>query len=102
MDIFPLHIFSTGILSDSIFICVWIGAMIVVFFNLRLGWNLSGLVVPGYLAPLIILKPWIAVSIFIDAIVTYIIVYTISEKIHHAKYWHNLFGRDYFFYIMLF
>ena len=59
-DFFPLYIFPEGSLSASVITTVWVGVLVVVFFNLRLGWLLSGLVVPGYLAPLILAKPWAA------------------------------------------
>ncbi len=101
MSIFPLHIFPTGILSDSVFVCIWAGAFVVIFFNTRFGWPLSGLVAPGYLAPLILLKPWLAASIIFDAICTYFITYIISKVAAKLKYWHSFFGRDYFFLIML-
>ena len=49
--LFPIDVFPHGALANSVTTCVWIGIFVVVFFNLRFGWALSGLVVPGYLAP---------------------------------------------------
>ncbi len=70
-DIFPVPIFPQGGLSSSVITTVWIGVFIIAYFNLRLGWVLSGLVVPGYVVPLVILTPWAAVVIIVEAIVTY-------------------------------
>ena len=49
---FPIELFPPGALSASVITTVWVGVFVVAFFNLRFGWVLSGLVVPGYLAPL--------------------------------------------------
>jgi hypothetical protein len=75
---------------------VWIGALIVIFFNLRFGWTLSGLVIPGYLVPLIITKPTAATVIVVEAILTYWIVHVLSEWPHYLKGWSSFFGRDRF------
>ena len=60
----PLEIFPQGSLSSSVITTVWVGVFVVAFFNLRFGWVLSGLVVPGYLIPLLLIKPW-AESLFL-------------------------------------
>lgn len=76
---------------------VWVGVMVVAFFNMRFGWVLTGLVVPGYLVPLIILKPWAAAVIGVEAIITYAVVRTLSDTPSHTRFWSSLFGRDRFF-----
>ena len=43
-----LPIFPTETLAMTVTTTVWIGVCVVVLCNLRLGWTLSGLVVPGY------------------------------------------------------
>lgn len=98
---FILPVFPDGALSSSLITTVWAGVMVVCFFNLRLGWNLTGLIVPGYLVPLIILKPWSAVAIIIEAVFTYLVVKVFSETGPKLKLWCNLFGRDSFFAILL-
>ena len=57
MSLFPLAIFPEGGLVSSIITTVWVGVFVLCFFNLRYGWVLSGLVVPGYIVPLLIVKP---------------------------------------------
>ena len=101
IDIFPLQIFPQGSLSSSIITTVWVGVFVIAFFNLRLGWVLSGLVVPGYVVPLIILNPWTAAVIILEAIVTYYVVWFFSEYLSRWAPWCNFFGRDRFLAIVL-
>ncbi len=101
IDIFPLHIFPQGSLSSSIITTVWVGVFVIAFFNLRLGWVLSGLVVPGYVVPLIILNPWSAGIIIVEAMVTYFVVWLFSEYLSRWGPWCNFFGRDRFLAIVL-
>ena len=97
----PLAVFPVGGLSQSVITCVWVGVFVVVFFNLRFGWVLSGLVVPGYLAPLLLVKPVAAVIVIGESIVTFGLVYLFSERASRLGWWPNLFGRDRFFALLL-
>ena len=90
-----LPIFPEGGLASSVITTVWVGVFVVCFFNLRFGWVLSGLVVPGYLVPLVILKPLAAGVIVVEAIITYLLVYWFSERLGKGR-WHSFFGRDRF------
>ncbi len=101
MDIFPLNIFPQGSLSSSVITTVWIGIFVVCFFNLRFGWVLSGLVVPGYLVPLLLIKPWAAAAILAESFVTYFLVWLFSERLSRFCPWSNFFGRDRFFALVL-
>ena len=94
---FPLEIFPPSGLSTSVITCVWVGVFVVAFFNLRFGWVLTGLVVPGYIVPLLLLKPWSAFAIFIEGAVTYFVVWFFSERLSILGVWSRLFGRDRFF-----
>ena len=67
MDWFPLPIFPEGALSASVIVTVWVGITIVAITNLRLGWVLSGLVIPGYMVPILMVKPTVAVVVFADS-----------------------------------
>ena len=102
MPNFVLHIFPDSGLASSLITTVWIGVFVVCFFNLRFGWNLSGLIVPGYLVPLLALKPWSAVAIIVEAIFTYFLILLFSEFSSKIGRWSSLFGRDRFFAIILF
>lgn len=101
MGDFILPIFPPGSLDSSVITATWIGVMVSVFFNLRFGWVLSGLVVPGYLVPLIIIKPWSAAVVGIEGVATYAIVWLFSEFCPRFGWWSSLFGRDRFFALVL-
>lgn len=100
MELLPLTIFPEGGLAGSIITTVWVGVFVMCFFNLRFGWVLSGLVVPGYLVPLLIVKPIAAMVISFEAILTYLIVWVFSEKIAPGRF-PSLFGRDRFMGLIL-
>ncbi len=99
---FPLEIFPVGGLASSVVTTVWVGVLVVAFLNLRFGTTLSGLVVPGYLIPLFILKPASAVVILLEAIITYLITRFVAEKLLIRIGAGELFGRDRFFALILF
>ena len=63
-----LPIFPEGSLASSVITTVWVGIFVITFFNLRFGWGMSGLVVPGYLVPLLLLKPWAVLAITVEGI----------------------------------
>ncbi len=100
-DIFPLHVFPQGSLSSSVITTVWVGVFVIAYFNLRLGWVMSGLVVPGYLVPLMLVKPWSAAVVIVEGFVTYFIVWFFSEFLSRWCRWSNFFGRDRFFALVL-
>ncbi len=98
---FVLPLFPEGSLSSSIITTTWVGVFVIVFFNLRFGWVLSGLVVPGYLVPLLLVKPWAAAVIVVECIVAYALVYVLSERMARFGAWCSFFGRDRFFALVL-
>ena len=100
-NLLPLHIFPEGSLSSSVITTVWIGVLLVAFFNLRFGWTLSGLVVPGYLVPLLLIKPWSVAVIIGEGMVTYLLVYGFSTLGARWLGLADFFGRDRFFALVL-
>lgn len=98
-NLLPLFPIDSG--SITVTATVWIGVVVAVFFNLRFGWTLSAIVVPGYIVPLLISRPITAVVIFFEAIVTYLIVRCLSDAFRRMPYWSSLFGRDRFFAIVV-
>jgi hypothetical protein len=100
MSFLPLTLFPEGGLAGSIITTVWVGVFVMCFFNLRYGWVLSGLVVPGYLVPLMIVKPIAALVISVEAVLTYLIVWVFSEKLAPGRF-PSLFGRDRFMGLIL-
>ena len=97
---FALPLFPEGGLVSSIITTVWVGVFVLCFFNLRFGWVLSGLVVPGYLVPLLIVKPMAAVVIAIEAVLAYALIWLFSEKLSRGRF-PSLFGRDRFMGLIL-
>ena len=95
----PIFPFDSSAITVST--TVWLGVWVSVFFNLRLGWTLSGLVVPGYLVPLMMTRPISACVIVFESILTYLIVLAISERPNRTPYWSSFFGRDRFFVILI-
>ncbi|MDH5480383.1 MAG: poly-gamma-glutamate biosynthesis protein PgsC/CapC [Nitrosomonas sp.] len=100
-DLFPLYIFPEGSLSASVITTVWVGVLVVAFFNLRLGWMLTGLVVPGYIVPLLIAKPWAASVVLMEGVITYFLVWLCTDFSSRWGRWSNIFGRDRFFALLL-
>lgn len=101
MDIFPLPLFPEGSLRQSVVTTVWVGVFVISFFNIRFGWTYSGLVVPGYLVPLLLTNP---VSAFItvgEGMMAYALVWFFSEYLSRFRWWCNFFGRDRFFALFL-
>lgn len=90
-----------GGLAVSVASTVWVGAVIVCILNLRLGWSLAGLVIPGFLAPLIIMKPIVAVIDIAQGIIAYLIVKYITDFGVRIKKWDSFFGRERFFALII-
>jgi hypothetical protein len=101
MNGWSLPLFPVDNSSASVTMTVWVGVLVVVFFNLRFGWTLSGLVVPGYLVPLLLVKPISVGIILSEAIATYLIVRMLSDHGQRLSFWSSFFGRDRFLLIVL-
>lgn len=94
-------LFPEGGLAVSVAATVWIGVIIVCLLNLRLGWSLSAIIVPGFLTPLLIVKPFLAVVDIVQGILAYALMKFISEFGVVKKHWDNVFGKDRFFFLIL-
>jgi gamma-polyglutamate biosynthesis protein CapC len=99
--LFPIDIFPQGALSSSVITTVWVGVMIACSLNLRFGMTLSGLVVPGYLVPIIMMKPLSATVIIVEGLIAYFVTRIVSEWVPKKMGMAEMFGRDRFFAIML-
>jgi len=97
-----LHLFpSGGGLGQSVITTVWIGITVVCLLNLRFGFPLTGLVVPGYLVPLLIVSPTSAGVIIIESVVVYGLMRFSAKYIMEKFGYGEMFGRDRFFAIIL-
>ena len=98
---FPLPIFPEGSLASSVVTTVWVGVAVMCFMNLRFGWVLSGLVVPGYIVPLMIVKPAAAAVIVVEAFVTYWIVRSLAKLLPRFGLACSFFGRERFLMMLI-
>ena len=96
-----LPIFPSDSAAITVSATVWVGVVVAVICNLRMGWSLSALVVPGYLVPLLISRPATAMVVFLEAVVTYLLARLISDGLNRTAYWSSFFGRDRFFVIVV-
>lgn len=96
-----LPIFPAQALDSSVITTVWVGLCVITFFNLRFGTTLAGLVVPGYLVPLLLLKPASALVIWAEAIVTYLLARLLADHMMRRTGSCTMFGRDRFFALLL-
>ncbi|WP_338848901.1 poly-gamma-glutamate biosynthesis protein PgsC/CapC [Massilia sp. W12] len=97
----PLQIFPPGGLASSVVTTVWLGVWVVALLNLRLGWVMSGLIVPGYLVPLMLIKPQAALVVLLEGVLTYWLVWLYSEWFAMRVGMARFFGRDRFFALVL-
>lgn len=101
IDLLPIPLFPEGALASSVVTTVLVGVFVVCLFNLRFGWVLSGLVVPGYMVPLLLDNPVAASVVFTEGVLTYGLVWFYSEFLSRHIGWSNFFGRDRFFALVL-
>lgn len=92
---FPL--FPENGLANSVIPPVLVGLMFSAFFAETLGWNFSGLIVPGYLAPILVVKPFSGLVIIAEALLTYIILRILADGFSRLGIWTRFFGQDAFF-----
>lgn len=102
MQEFILPLFPEGGLATSLICTVGIGVMVTAFFNLRLGWLLSGLIVPGYMVPILIISPLAGITIIFEGMIAFLLTLFMSRKGAQWNLWGEFFGRDRFFAIVLF
>jgi gamma-polyglutamate biosynthesis protein CapC len=101
VGLFPLPLFPEGSLRESVVTTVWVGVFVISFFNIRFGWTYSGLVIPGYLVPLMLTNPASAFCTVAEGMLAYALVYLFSERLSRFGWWCNYFGRDRFFALFL-
>ncbi|CAH9064179.1 hypothetical protein PSECIP111951_03067 [Pseudoalteromonas holothuriae] len=97
LNIFP----SGGGLGQSVITTVWVGIAVIGFLNLRFGFPLTGLVVPGYIVPLLIVSPTSAIVILVEAVIVYFVMKVSAKTLLEHFGFAEMFGRDRFFAIIL-
>lgn len=97
MDLSPLQLFPGSGFETSIMTIVLLGVLIRWLYTETMGYTFAGLVVPGYLASVLIIAPVSGVVICIESVLTYLFVWLIVEYFGKKTLWSPGFGRDRFF-----
>ncbi len=90
-----------GGLDQSIVLAVLVGVWVALLFTETLGWVFVGLVVPGYLASVLVVQPTTAAVIVAEAVLTYFIARALAYALSPTGVWAPFFGRDRFFLIVI-
>ena len=96
-----LHLFPPSSLDSSILTSVLVGVLIVWLFQELLGWNNTGLVVPGYLASILVIQPVTGLVVVGESVLTWWTFSVLSDRVPRWWPWSPWFGRDRFFGILL-
>lgn len=96
-----LALFPPSSLDNSILTSVLVGMLVVWALQETLGWGLSGLVVPGYLATIFLIEPTTGMVVLGEALATWATVTLISDRVPQWWPWARLFGRDRFLLFLL-
>ncbi len=96
-----LELFPTAVLDTSILTSVLVGLLVVWLLQEWLGWGLTALVVPGYLASVLVIQPATAAVIVFEAIASWLFMVALSDALPRWWPWFPLFGRDRFFLALL-
>src|SRR6187549_1105578 len=84
-------------MNGSLHAPVLIGLFVLTFFSERLGWTYAGLVVPDYLATVLVQAPYTGALILGEALATYGLAVLIGTYIPRLGAWSSTFGRERFF-----
>ena len=95
-DLFP----ASG-LDNSLFTAVLLGLLLLFVLTESFGWVFTGLVVPGYLASVMVIQPLAGAVIGLESVFTYLVARTISDWLGPVVPWNRFFGRERFFLILL-
>jgi hypothetical protein len=88
-------------LAYSIVPSIFVGFLFTLLAVEWLGWTRSGLVVPGYLAPIVLLNPIAAAIIVFEAVLVYGIVRGLMSFSRRTGLWARWVGRDVFFAVLV-
>lgn len=80
---------------------IWIGICVLCWLNLSWGVALSGLIVPGFLVPLILVYPASGALVLVEAILTWGITRALCRMLPKLSLGSSFFGRDRFFALVL-
>ncbi|MFW5845221.1 MAG: poly-gamma-glutamate biosynthesis protein PgsC/CapC [Planctomycetota bacterium] len=88
--------FAEGSLQGSVLVPILLGVLVATLFTEWFGWSFSGIVVPGYLTPIIIIAPFSAAVIGLEAVIVLLVARLLADQVPRLGWWAPLFGRDRF------
>lgn len=97
----PLHLFPTAGFDHSTTTPVLLGVLVSWLFCETFGWVFAGLVVPGYLAAVLVIDPRAGMVDIGEAILTYAFARGIGEHLPRTGLTSRVFGRERFLLIVL-
>ena len=95
------HIFPGAGFESSILTIVLLGVLLRWALTEWFGFTFAGLIVPGYLASVLIIAPFSGAVIVMESLITYGIVWLLVDFFGDQKIWSSSFGRDRFFAFVL-
>ncbi len=87
--------------DSSLFTAVLLGVLLLFLLGELYGWPQSGLVVPGYLAGVLVIQPAAAAVIAVEAVLTWALAMALGRGLPKVFPISRPFGRDRFFLILL-
>ncbi|MEJ7599039.1 MAG: poly-gamma-glutamate biosynthesis protein PgsC/CapC [Kofleriaceae bacterium] len=91
-----LSLFPPQGVDQTIHVAILLGVLALLFLNESFGWVYSGLVVPGYLASLLVLAPMSTGAVMFEAVLTFALSRALSELASKSGAWSKFFGRERF------
>lgn len=91
-----LSLFPPQGVDQTIHVAILLGVLALLFLNESFGWVYSGLVVPGYLASLLVLAPLSTAAVMFEAVLTFGLARMLSELASKSGAWSRFFGRERF------
>jgi gamma-polyglutamate biosynthesis protein CapC len=96
-DLTPfLQLFPSNGLDQSLHAPVLVGLLVLTFFREAFGWGYAGLVVPGYLAAVMLAAPLTGGLIIAESILGYLLAALVGHWMPKTEAWSSLFGRERF------
>jgi hypothetical protein len=86
------QVFPAGGLDQSIVLAVLLGVWVTLLFTETLGWVFVGLVVPGYLASVLVVQPTTAAIIVAEALATYVLARGLAYGLAPTRVWRRSSG----------
>lgn len=88
-------------LEQSILLAALIGFVVTLVLVETFGWVFVGVIVPGYLASILVIQPPAGVAVVLDATLTYLVAKALERLLGRVRASSAFFGRERFFLIVL-